>query len=154
MENLNNFELAEQFRRTRHLTSCITSCSGISHSEFCLIKIIKSHEESGGVIVSDIVSELRVTPPAVSRSLKSLERRGYLKRETNALNHRNTTVRLTEKGTEAFNSACGIFNDIMGMICEKIGKEKAELFCEIMKEVTEIMSDYVEKLDEKSDEKA
>ena len=153
MENKNTFELAEQFRRARHLISYIMSYSGISHSEFCLINIIKSHEADGGVIVSDIVSEMKVTPPAVSRSLKSLEKRGFLKRETNALNHRNTTVRLTEKGDEAFSFACKVLSDAIDMVSKKIGDEKTKLFCDVMKDMTDIMSEYVDKLDEKPADK-
>ena len=140
MENLNSLELAEQFRRIRHLTSCIMSYSGLSHSEFCLISIIKANEEQGGVIVSDIVSEMKVTPPAVSRSLKSLESRGFLKRETNALNHRNTTVLLTDKGEEVFDSACKTFGEVMELVQKRIGGEKAELFCNVIKETTDVMS--------------
>ena len=153
MENMNSLELAEQFRRIRHLTSCIMSYSGLSHSEFCLISIIKAHEEQGGVIVSDIVSEMKVTPPAVSRSLKSLESRGLLHRETNALNHRNTTVCLTEKGEEVFASACKTFEEVMDSIREKIGDEKTELFCSIIKETTDVMSEYVSENDSMSDKK-
>lgn len=149
MENWSSLELAEQLRRIRHLTSCIMSYSGLSHSEFCLISIIKAHEEDGGVIVSDIVSEMKVTPPAVSRSLKSLEARGILERETNALNHRNTTVRLTKKGGEIFGSACKSFNEVMDSISGKIGDEKTELFCNVIKEITGIMSEYVASRDEK-----
>ena len=149
MENMNSLELAEQFRRIRHLTSCIMSYSGLSHSEFCLISIIKANEEQGGVIVSDIVSEMKVTPPAVSRSLKSLESRGFLKRETNELNHRNTTVRLTEKGTEVFDSAYRTFSEVMNLMQKKIGKEKTGIFCDTIKETTKIMSEYVAELDKK-----
>ena len=149
MENLRSLELAEQLRRIRHLTSCIMSYSGLSHSEFCLISIIKAHEEQGGVIVSDIVSEMKVTPPAVSRSLKSLEARGFLLRETNALNHRNTTVKLTKKGDEVFGSASRTFNDVMELISGKIGDEKTGLFCNVIKEITDIMSEYVDEKIEK-----
>lgn len=153
MINWNSLELAEQFRRIRHLTSCIMSYSGLSHSEFCLISIIKAYEEQGGVIVSDIVSEMKVTPPAVSRSLKSLESRGLLQRETNALNHRNTTVRLTEKGSEVFDSACKTFGEVMDSIRDKIGSEKTELFCNIIKETTDVMSEYVSEKDFESNKK-
>lgn len=154
MENWNSLELAEQFRRLRHLTSCIMSYSGLSHSEFCLISIIKANEEQGGVIVSDIVSEMKVTPPAVSRSLKSLESRGLLKRETNALNHRNTTVRLTDKGTEIFDSACRTFGEAMGLMKEKIGEENAALFCNVIREITQVMSEYVAEKDPASHDRS
>ncbi|MDE5859563.1 MAG: MarR family transcriptional regulator, partial [Oscillospiraceae bacterium] len=71
MEKEDKYKLVEQFRRMRQLMNTIPLKTGISHSEFCMMNIIMDGKD--GITVSEIASELDVTLPAVSRSLKSLE---------------------------------------------------------------------------------
>lgn len=55
--------------------------------------------------VSELVQELPVPAPAVSRSLKNLEQMGYVERFADETDRRNTLVRLTEHG-EAMQKSC------------------------------------------------
>ena len=89
-----DFELAEKFHRMRQLMVHLPSKLGVSHSEFCTMNIISENNTEDGISVSHIAAALEVTPPAVSRMLKSLEERGLIERRVNAFNRRSTMVRL------------------------------------------------------------
>lgn len=115
--------------------------TGISHSEFCLLNIIMDGKD--GITVSEIASELDVTPPAVSRSLKSLESRGLILRETDLLNRRNTMVRLTESGLDILEKSRRQMDGLMEYVTEKIGMERRKQLYEQLVEVSSIIENYV-----------
>lgn len=58
----------------------------------------RQKEESGVLTVSGLAEKMHAKPPAVSRSLKSLEDRGFIARTVNKSDRRNTYVELTGKG--------------------------------------------------------
>lgn len=138
----------------RQFMNSIPLRTGISHSEFCLLNIIAYSSDSGdGMTVSAIAAELDVTPPAVSRSLKSLESRGLVTRETNLINRRNTMVRLTEKGRELLEDSRRQMDAVMERVNEKMGEERKSKLCELLSEMTEIIENYVTEKGENADDK-
>lgn len=139
----------------RQFMNSIPLRTGISHSEFCLLHIIveDSSDSSDGMTVSAIAAALDVTPPAVSRSLKSLESRGLVTRETNLINRRNTMVRLTEKGRELLEDSRRQMDTVMDLVNEKMGEERKNQLCELLSEMTEIIENYVTEKGENADDK-
>lgn len=115
--------------------------TGISHSEFCLLNIIRDGKD--GITVSEIAAELDVTPPAVSRSLKSLESRGLVIRETDLLNRRNTMVRLTESGLDFLEKSRKQMDGLMEYVTEKMGMERKKQLYELLGEMSAIIENYV-----------
>lgn len=75
---------------------------GITHGEFVLLERIHSHSRQYGDIfgahASDLVRELAISPPAISRMLRTLEQKGMLVRESDRNDRRNICVCLTEPG--------------------------------------------------------
>ncbi|WP_010256369.1 MarR family winged helix-turn-helix transcriptional regulator [Treponema primitia] len=67
-------------------------------ASFTLLYYIKEH--NGDLSCEKIRNELSVTKPAVSQMLASLEKKGFLTRETNKENRRCIVLSLTEKGTQ------------------------------------------------------
>lgn len=155
MQTDDKYKLVEQFRRMRQFMNSIPLRTGISHSEFCLLHIIveDSSDSSDGMTVSAIAAALDVTPPAVSRSLKSLESRGLVTRETNLINRRNTMVRLTEKGRELLEDSRRQMDTVMERVNEKMGEERKNQLCELLSEMTEIIENYVTEKGENADDK-
>lgn len=155
MQTDDKYKLVEQFRRMRQFMNSIPLRTGISHSEFCLLHIIveDSSDSSDGMTVSAIAAALDVTPPAVSRSLKSLESRGLVTRETNLINRRNTMVRLTEKGRELLEDSRRQMDTVMDLVNEKMGEERKNQLCELLSEMTEIIENYVTEKGENADDK-
>lgn len=139
----------------RQFMNSIPLRTGISHSEFCLLHIIveDSSDSGNGMTVSAIAAALDVTPPAVSRSLKSLESRGLVTRETNLINRRNTMVRLTEKGRELLEDSRRQMDTVMERVNEKMGEERKNQLCELLSEMTEIIENYVTEKGENADDK-
>lgn len=151
MQTDDKYKLVEQFRRMRQFMNAVPLKTGISHSEFCMLNIIMDCKDD--ITVSEIAAELDVTPPAVSRSLKSMESRGLIKRETNLLNRRNTMVRLTEAGREFLEASRRQMDAVMEPVSEKMGEERKIQLYELLKEMTEIIEQYVNEKGENADDK-
>lgn len=151
MQTDDKYKLVEQFRRMRQFMNAVPLKTGISHSEFCMLNIIMDCKDD--ITVSEIAAELDVTPPAVSRSLKSMESRGLIKRETNLLNRRNTMVRLTEAGREFLEASRRQMDAVMEHVSEKMGEERKIQLYELLKEMTEIIEQYVNEKGENADDK-
>ena len=141
MEKEDKYKLVEQFRRIRQFMNSVPLKTGISHSEFCLLNIIMNGKD--GITVSEIAAELDVTPPAVSRSLRSLESRGLVSRETNLLNRRNTMVKLTENGHIFLEKSRKQMDTVMEYVNEKMGEERKKQLYELLTEMTNIIENYV-----------
>lgn len=141
MEKEDKYRLVDQFRRIRQFMNSVPLKTGISHSEFCLLNIIMDGKD--GITVSEIASELDVTPPAVSRSLRSLESRGLVTRETNLLNRRNTMVKLTEDGQTFLEKSRRQMDKVMEYVNEKMGAERKKQLYVLLTEMTDIIESYV-----------
>lgn len=151
MPSEDKYMLAEQFRRVRQFMNAIPFKMCISHSEFFLLNIIM--DRNNDITVSEIAAELEVTPPAVSRSLKSLESRGLIKRETNLINRRNTMVRLTETGQKFLEMSRRQMDMVMQYVEEKMGEERKNQLCLLLEEMTKIIEQYAAEKGERSDDK-
>lgn len=151
MPSEDKYMLAEQFRRVRQFMNAIPFKMCISHSEFFLLNIIM--DRNNDITVSEIAAELEITPPAVSRSLKSLESRGLIKRETNLINRRNTMVRLTETGQKFLEMSRRQMDMVMQYVEEKMGEERKNQLCLLLEEMTKIIEQYAAEKGEISDDK-
>ena len=60
--------------------------------------LVKSENKS--VNVSELAEGLHVSMQSISRTLKSLENKGYIVREVDSDNRRNTLIKLSKKGNE------------------------------------------------------
>lgn len=143
MEPCENFELARQFYKVRLLMTQLSSKMDIPQSEFCLMHIIAENNLPDGISVSQIAAALEVSPPAVSRTLKSLESRGLTEQHVNVLNRRSSIVKLTDSGKKFLNTAHENLIGMMDHIKVKMGDERLNEFNELFEEILNIMSEYV-----------
>ena len=78
----------------------------------------------GGPFISSIAESLHVSSPAISRTITSLENKGYAERCVDIQNRRNTGVKLTEEGRKVYlqecENVCRVFNEVT----ESMGEEK------------------------------
>ncbi|SBW08294.1 putative Transcriptional regulator, MarR family [uncultured Eubacteriales bacterium] len=68
---------------------------------FCMGAICgagREEPEKGGIYVWELARRTRTLPPAVSRILRDLERRGYIERSVDREDRRNVKVRPTAEG--------------------------------------------------------
>lgn len=84
----------------------------MTKSEIATINtILKS--DSKEIRVCDIANKLDISTPAVSRTLSKLEQKGYIKRSVDKTDRRNTHIKITQEGKNAFYSDMNIMGDFM-----------------------------------------
>lgn len=101
--------------------------SRTSQSEFLVMGAVLKLEQlhnSSNYGISNIADSLYVSSPAISRTITSLENKGYVARYTDRLNRRNTNVKLTELGAEVFDAERARLSEFMNSVVERMGEEK------------------------------
>ncbi len=125
----------------------------LSHMECVALQSIMTLEEKqkneSGVYVSDLVKMVDVAPSAVSRLLRELEKAGYVQRETDKNNRRNTFVSLTSEGKEIMLSARARMIDFSEAVLISMGEEKLNQFIELSDEFARCMEQELQKRKEK-----
>lgn len=122
---------------------------GITHSEFCTLKAIqmcgKRNREAGNdTKISDIVKHMQVPPPAVSRTMKTLEERDLIHRSVNKMDRRNTMVELTESGDQVLREAERKILEFQGRIFAKAGQEEIDQVIRILNHIYDIARSELE----------
>ena len=102
-----------------------------------MIDYCDKHCGGQGVRVSDIVRCRKIPAPAVSRSLRTLEQKGYIIRSVDRQDRRNTYVELTEAGTKVFKETEAIMNDFADAVFGQMGDEN-------MKKLNAILRKFLE----------
>ena len=137
-------QLVNLMRKIKKLN--IYLLEGINHSDFHMFKEInriQSNVDVPQVNVSDLAEELKVSVPAVSKKLKSLEERGYIERIIDKNNRRNTFVILTKDGQEKFDKAEKVMDNYMNKVFIAMGKEETEILIRLSYKLYNIMENEV-----------
>ncbi len=87
--------------------------------------------------VSHIADTLHVSSPAISRTISTLEKKGFVERNIDRINRRNTVVRLTENGREVFESECGKIYGFMNNVVNRMGEDKLNELLSLSAELLE-----------------
>ena len=88
----------------------------------------------------DIVEQLDISKPAVSRSLESLERKGYLVREVDPADKRARRVLLTEKAMEIGTRIETIYSEVFSIAVQGVTEDEINDFFELFARVSESFS--------------
>lgn len=118
----------------------------INHSDYHMFKVInriQNNVDAPQINVSDLAEELRISVPAVSKKLKSLETKGYVERVIDKNNRRNTFVLLTKKGQKKFDKARKVMDEYMYRVFSAMGKEDIETFIRLSYKLYNIMENEV-----------
>ena len=83
----------------------------ISRTDFFVMCTIMDKGENGQITISELASRAKMLPSAISRTLKGLEERGYVERNVNKNDSRNTYVELTEAGRQLTEEARQTMSD-------------------------------------------
>lgn len=98
---LRQFDMLRKMRQLNLADSLNTMPQGEFMVLHELLRSQKIKSEKGATI-SELANLLQVSPPAVSRTLKKLEQKGYAQRITDTSDRRNTYVYVTDEGNAAF----------------------------------------------------
>lgn len=138
------FEAFHRFRKL-DITSMFPELSGSDFRTLMTIECVGKEKEGKGVRVSELAQEMRVAPPAASRTLKGLEERGLISRSVDTNDRRNTYVSLTEPGKKALADAEQIMNDFSNAVFERLDEEKMEHLIAYLKEIYEVSEQEIKK---------
>lgn len=96
--------------------------------------------EKNNVLAGQLSDALNVSTARIANILNSLERKGFIKREEDALDKRKTIVVLTDNGKDfACNMRKKIINDISNIISE-VGQEDIKEYIRISGKMKEVIT--------------
>lgn len=133
-----------QFRKL-HMSDLFPN---MSHSEFVTMVHIGGankclNEEK--IKVSMLSESMRVNITAVSRTLKILEKKEYIKRTVSERDRRITYVELTKEGLEVLVKAESIMDDFMQKVLSSIEKEDVMRLTVLMNQLYNAAEQEIEK---------
>ncbi len=121
----------------------------LSKSEFYMLEGIASAD---GIYVSEIAKKLRISPPAVSKMLKSLEEKKYIERKTDPRDRRNTAVRITPEGDRIRKGVHAKMEALMRNVIGRMGEEDTEKLIQLLVNFTELIHEESTKLKKMQEE--
>lgn len=92
-----------------------------------------------GANLTEIREKLAVTKAAISQSLSSLEKKGYILRETDTANRRQVIVRLTSEGLSALTETAVKFDENFQAFVGEFGADRLAQLLELMERMMELL---------------
>lgn len=103
----------------------------MSKSEYILLrKINNCHMQNHRLTLSQIAQELKLSSPAISRTVKNVEAKQWIVREIDEDDRRNSFIELTALGSEEITKANAIIYNLMNESLNKVGEEEVLAFFE------------------------
>jgi DNA-binding MarR family transcriptional regulator len=97
----------------KRLDRVLSGGRGISFSEYRLLRGLAAAPQGTASRV-DLATAVGLTPSAVTRALKPLEKLGVVTTERSARDARQSLASLTPAGAELFREAHGMLEDVLG----------------------------------------
>lgn len=107
------FALLETADRVeRRLDSTLSNTRGITFREFLLLRTLaRSHQQAATRV--DLAAAVGLTPSAVTRALRPLEKLGYVVTHKSDRDARRSLATLTSQGVTLLHDAQGAVNDVL-----------------------------------------
>ena len=105
---------------------------------FAVGKELSKNPVGIGISMKDLAREINVTPAMVTKTITSLENKGYVSRISNLDDRRGVKVCFTQKGYEMWESEHERMKSLMEKVFSRFGKEKTEQFFELSEEFLKI----------------
>lgn len=120
----------------------------VTQAEFVVMKMISDHKDACGcgMQISKLAEATRTLPPAVSRTLKGLEEKGYVVRSVSESNRRSAYVDLTQSGKDVFWEAEKIIETFAENVFSRVDEEELERVCVFIHQIYGIAREEIEKL--------
>lgn len=140
-------ELVNVIRRMRKIRLNAMSQSVIYTEYQALDQIYryaKEYPDSQGIYVSKLARGLKVAPPAASRLLNTMERKGLIIRTVDQGSRRNTFVSLTPEGGRILTQANKNLEEVKIRLIRRMGHEDITKLIELWNKLAEIMEEETE----------
>lgn len=113
------FRSMNQFRKLKFSEMFPEMCK----TDYFVLCTIMDKGENGQITISELASRAKMLPSAISRTLKGLEERGYVERNINKNDRRNTYVELTAEGERLTEEARQIMADFGKSVMAQVDGE-------------------------------
>ncbi len=110
-----------------------------------MILLRRMIEEKGYAGPTELKKSLKLSTPAVSRMLHTLENKGYLTRNTSKEDHRFVMVGITPKGEECLSKEITLFRDLFMKTARRMGTQKMLVFLDCINDFTGILREEIRK---------
>lgn len=117
------------------------SQSLIPKSEYFLISLLLKHYRDNESLLTsrDIANLIHVSSPAISRTVKSLVQKGWIKQIDNPEDRRNIFLEVTEEGKEVFDQTFKAMDSALEEIFKEFSEQEIIDFVETGERITQIM---------------
>lgn len=103
----------------------------MSKSEYVLLRKINNYQmENHRLTLSQIAQELKLSSPAISRTVKNVEAKQWIVREIDEDDRRNSFIELTALGSKEITKANAIIHNLLNESLNKVGEEEVLTFFE------------------------
>ena len=134
------FDACYQAKRIREMLPPLPK--GVSSSYIQYLDVIGSLQAKGlKVKVSDVSESMNLPMPGVTRTLKEMERKGYLKKESSNEDKRITFIYITKKGEELSDTYDKYYFSELAPYMDKISQEEADSMIKTIEKFYQIMKD-------------
>ena len=116
---------------------------GITPAEFALMYITALQNKEGSMTVAQAADRLHVSVPAVSRTLKNLEGKGYITRAVNEHDRRSVNISLSTSGTELLISNLRRFENTMERILSHFTDNELRTMMQLQSKFIQAASDEI-----------
>lgn len=121
----------------------------ITLSEFLLLKNVTNTTSEQNFNLLDIQNSQFISKSGVSKMLSSLEKKGYLVRETDKNNRRKIIVTLTPKGYKTIKHFDSIIDDYLTEYINAVGEDYLKQFFEMANNLFQVNKIVKEKMEAK-----
>lgn len=134
------FDACYQAKRIRELLPALPK--GVAPSYIQFLDIIETLEKQGAQVkVSDISDSLKIPRPGVTRTVKAMENKGYLRKRTSSKDGRTTYVSITQAGKQLSKRYNEIYFKRLAPFLTDISQEDARCTIETIQRFYRIMSE-------------
>ncbi len=127
-----------QIMQTVNISLIITPVMTVGEFSLTYCAASYSEEHNGSCItVAQLAAMLGISMPAVSRTLRNLQKKGYIDRRSDENDRRNVLITVTENGYEALGKCISqlskLFSaDVLSKFTDKQLREFVKLFCRLI----------------------
>lgn len=100
---------------------------GITRGEFSVLIVLEQYEKqhrAEGIKASRLAQLAEASPQALSRTLRGLESKGYVRRMADPRDRRNTCICLTESAHDVMEAGKRRMNQLLGRVVAEMGEEE------------------------------
>lgn len=109
-------------------------------SEIAIISVLHTHNDEGGVMITEISKKLSLPPSAITPVINALEEKGFIVRKHSPADRRIVLVQLTKDGLAFFEKKMELYYHKAIRMCKHLGEEDTRAFIRIVTKVTAFMN--------------